>query len=285
MASHHGVVTRASSTMTIGSGTKPARAGAEGILDKAVDTKKCTFYYSNTQEYLFSPAVRTDRSPNDRPRHHLRRTEGSDLARLPDAVAAAAAALALRARQAARPGARHRRGGRAGERGAALVDDPVRARARLRRLLADAAGVPEPPGRALDAVPRAHRDDAARARRGRAAERRRAAPVRRRGDRRAAPARGERRRRRAAGGRARAGRGAADPRAGAAARVPGRLLPRLCAEPARAAGPPARRPRRHAGRVRARHPRRRRAARRELPQLHAGGGRDARSPAASAASR
>ena len=189
--------------------------------------------------------------------------------------------VALRARQAARPGARHRRGGRAGERGAAVVDDPIRARARLRRLLADAAGVPEPPGRALDAVPRAHRDDAARTRRSGAVERRRAAPVRRRGDRRAAPARGQRRRRRAAGGRARAGRGAADPRAGAAAGVSGRLLPRLCAEPARAAGPPPRRPRRHAGRVRARHPRRRRAARRELSQLHAGGRRDrARLPAA-----
>ena len=105
-------------------------------------------------------------------------------ARLPDAVAAAAAPVALRAREAARPRARHRRRGRAGERGAAVVDDPVRQRARLRRLLADAAGVPEPPGRALDAVPRAHPDDAAR-RRGRAG-RRRAAPVRRRGDRRAA---------------------------------------------------------------------------------------------------
>ena len=45
---------------------------------------------------------------------------------------------------------------------------------------------------------------------------------------------------------------AADPCARAAARLSGRLLPRLRAQPARAAGAPARRPRRHARRVRAR---------------------------------
>ena len=82
----------------------------------------------------------------------------------PRAVAAAAAPRPLRARQAARPRARHGRRGRGGERGAAVVDDPLRQRARLRRLLADAAGVPQPPGRALRAVPRAHRADAARRR-------------------------------------------------------------------------------------------------------------------------
>ena len=189
--------------------------------------------------------------------------------------------VALRAREAARPRARHRRGGRRGQRGAAVVDDPLRQRARLRRLLADAAGVPEPPGRALGAATASASRRCAAAAAATRRRRRRAAPVRRRGDRRAAAARGARRRgaaRRGGDAARRARRRSTCWRSGARFRSPAtsptRSTSSSCARTCSTASAACSSEFAHAIR------RRRRAAGRELSQLLAGGRSRRRSPAA-----
>ena len=122
-------------------------------------------------------------------------------------------------------------------------------------------------------LPRAHRADAPQ--QPAARDRRRAAPVRRRGGRRAAASSRSTSTPKALAAAAKllAAR-AADPRAGAAARLPGRRLPRLRAQPARAARASARR--RWAAccdELRAQHRQGRRAAGGELSQLLARGDR------------
>ena len=77
------------------------------------------------------------------------------VARLPGAVAAAAAHRALRARAPARPGARHRGRGRRGRSACSPRPDPLRQRARLRRLLRHAARVPR---RAWSSAPGSYRE-------------------------------------------------------------------------------------------------------------------------------